>query len=255
MDSNFYLIDDMPIVEIQGEYYWDSDEEPPKDFEFVDEAVEVNSVPAFRRMVGSGKISKNSYDSEAGGILSDRRDKRVYKEVTKMGEDSNFIIYSNEDEKFYCVRNDCDNCPHKEECSPVVHVEEIKDNQPMIVVSLDVSAQEPTHVTMLSKETAYYSTFRNRLTRELKLNGYIEHIASAYFKFDADKHSLKAEGYWRWLQQFQWNWEVLIEYSDLVEKYKGGDESVYGQLEATTNRFLSEIESSIKSTHEKGIKK
>jgi len=255
MDSNFHLIEGMPIIEIQGEYYWDSEKDPPADFSFVVEDTEVNNIPSFRRVVGSGYRKDDSYNSEAGEILSDRRDKRVYKEVTKMAENSNFIVFSNEDDRFYCVRNDCNDCPHQQECSPKVHIELIKDNQPMMVSSLDVSAQEPTHVTMLSRETEYYPTFRNRLTRELKLDGYIEHIASRYFKFDANKHCLKSEGYWRWLQRFQWGWSPLIEYTDLVEKYKGGDESVYDQLEVITNRFLSEIEIDIKLTHEKGIKK
>ena len=257
MNNNFSITGDLPIVEIHGDLYWDSDEEPPHGYEYEEVEVEVNDVPAFRRVVGMGNVSRNQYTLEGDNywfasfdsddaILADRRDKRVYKDVTKCMTDEMeseyFVVFKNENSKWYCIRNGCQDCEHSSVCTPTPEIVDILDNQPMIISSLDVSAQEPTHITLLSGESEYYPTFRNRTIRELKLDKYVHHVVSKYFHFNPDKYSDKSKGYWTWLHQFHWNPTRLLEYNKLVDDYRGGDNTVKDRLDEMTKTFLSEIE-------------
>jgi len=265
LDKVINLFDDLPIVEYKGNYYWNSEDEVPPDLDSTVEKTESNIVPAFRRVVGTGTNKEDIYATsgdpkdyinasytprEDGGYLSDRRDIRVYKRITSASiDDYNecpFLVFENDTESMYCIRNDCDSCPFKDKCVSEIEKVKIDDNQPMIIASLDVSAQEPTQVLLLSKETAYYSTFRNRTIRELKLSIYTDKVVGDYFHFNPDEYSDKSEAYWRWLSKFHWDWGKLIDFNDLVEKYKQNPDKYRDELSNKTKNILEEVEVEMK---------
>jgi len=264
LDKVINLFDDLPIIEYKGKYYWNSKDEVLPELEPTLEKVESNVVPSFRRVVGTGTNGSDIYAASGDpkdyvnaayipkedGYLADRRDKRVYKRITSASiEDYNkysFLVFENDTKSMYCIRNDCNSCPFRDKCVSEIEEVELKDNQSMIIASLDISAQEPTQVVLLSKETAYYSTFRNRTIRELKLNIYVDKVVGDYFHFDPDKYSAKAEAYWRWLSKFHWEWGKLIDYNDLVEKYKQDPDKYRDKLKRKTKGILDEVEVEIK---------
>ena len=95
------------IFEHNGELYFSEETEDGEEFDY-------NSVPTFRRVVGTGN-ELDDYDDM--GFLADNKKRRVYKSVpVDLYGKSDFIVFRNEDKRAYCIRNGCDNCSLKEEC-------------------------------------------------------------------------------------------------------------------------------------------
>lgn len=258
----FKIDDNLPIVCIDGEWYYDPDLGSLPDYIKVTEEefeVEKNDNPAFRRVVGSGNRKEDYVGYKDGKYLADRRDKRVYKRVipTEEQKKENFILFRLEDKSYYCIRQGCFDCKYKEICdvTPIIidMEEEFGINQPFLITNGDIANQEPYVVTLTSKEPMYLATFRNRSLRELELNKYIDYIIGNYFNFDSNTYSEKAHLYWVWLQQFHWNWGELIQFNELIDKYKETDDKKY--LEEAENRFLSRWIREINDLFEKNLKK
>jgi hypothetical protein len=92
--------------------------------------------------------------------------------------------------------------------------------QHMVIANCDISAQEPTFVTLLSKEPSYTVLYRNRILREKKLLKYLDPIVADYFHLDPNVDTEKSRIYWSWLTKFDWNWLPLFEFNDLIAENK-----------------------------------
>jgi len=241
-----FKLDDLPIVYINGDWYYDPDLGELPDYIKVTEEeyeVEKNDNPAFRRVVGSGDRPEDFVEYDDGKYLADRRDKRVYKRIvpTEEQKKENFILFRLEDKYYYCIRQGCFDCKYKDKCNVTPVIIDLKKefgiNQPFLITNGDIANQEPYIATLTSREPMYLATFRNRSLRELELNGYIDFIIGKYFNFDPNTYSEKSHWYWTWLQQFHWNWMELYQFNELINKYKETGDNKY--LEEAEDKFLS----------------
>lgn len=108
---------------------------------------------------------------------------------------------------------------------------------PYRIVSLDISAQEPMINTLLSREPRWLEIFRNRHLRVLKLTRYLDILFQENFNLDPD--SIRSVTYWRWLhERFHDNYDPLIEFNQLVDRFNRGDSTVEEELKKLAEQFV-----------------
>jgi len=117
--------------------------------------------------------------------------------------------------------------------------------QTHIITSGDISAQEPTFITLISKEPEFFPVFRNRMIRELGLESYLSRAFELKYGFNSDKYSKMSALYWTWLQQFHWNWTPLMEFNEKIIKLKNGGD-MEGEIEEYLIRFFNSFDKFVK---------
>jgi len=176
--------------------------------QYEEDELEISLIKATRRNVGAGfkedigdepsseKIDINKLekyqnkhlkwiDNEKGYLPISN--KRIYKKIINIKETNYkkneipFVLYSEDDEAYYCVRQVCSNCKYLDKCK--VELQE-KDFQ-MLVVSNDIRSQEPRGFTILSKEPNWVSVFVNdNLRQEKGLLDFIDFIFREELRVD-----------------------------------------------------------------------
>jgi hypothetical protein len=147
MREFIYMDDNLPVVEVNGELFWDSDEEVPDGFEVEEDDMIINESTPFRRAVGTGDFKEFTYNNQGlpsqynrgafntdDDYLADRRDLRLYKKLQPdfarpLFQDNSFIIFKNETQSFYCIRNGCDKCEFQKQCDPILVMVDTETNK------------------------------------------------------------------------------------------------------------------------------
>ena len=125
-------------------------------------------------------------------------------------------------------------------------------SQKMIMCSLDISAQEPYQVSILSKEHKYLALFRNRIIGAMGLTRHIDEFVGKKFFINPDEYSDKSMLYWLWLSKFHWDFLPLKQFNDRVELYKQTqDENVLSEINNQLGIWFEEIN----QTFEENLKK
>ena len=238
-----FIVEQERFVESRGDYFCvakSCDGCPYVDFCETEEAeLEINLIPATRRSIGTAKIEGATiFDSvpisevesntkvnnrweHPDGYLT-RNDTKIYKKITSLPtkyEDNEipYILFEEDKEAYYCVKQTCDDCPYdKEGCE--VELEYAKND--MKIVATDVRSQEPRGFTLLSREPEWVAVFVNDSLREIEgLLVYIDMIFKEEFKVDIKT----SQHYFAYLDnRFFFNKEVLYKFNYLCEAYRKG---------------------------------
>lgn len=240
-----------PIVYYRGDYYWISDEDPPSDFQLEDSEIEIALAPTFRSVTGVGNYVPDTPFAEEWlpgldftygipldneGYLPDSK-KRAYK-VIKNSISAPFIIRQNKEN--FCVRNGCYDCEHLESCEVEIRRVQNEDRNYNMTV-FDISAQEPVLLTFLSREPNYLAVFRNRHLRAAGLLDNLDEIYKNYY--NVDPNTLDAFHYWTWVDMnFHHNFDSLVEFNFLIERYNQGDDSVKGKILEYLETWLESLQ-------------
>lgn len=84
----------------------------------------------------------------------------VIKEVEE--REAPYIVYNEQDDKYYCIRQVCSECEHFKECNPKLSIQQRK----YITVALDLSSQEPRCNAIVSKEPKWIDVFQNNTLKK-----------------------------------------------------------------------------------------
>lgn len=146
--------------------------------------------------------------------------KIILKKMISLGEvlyenrELEYILYNPDDKEYYCVRQVCSLCEHREYCKVDVIIKEADRR----ILSLDMRSQEPRAFSMLSKEPNWLKIFRNdSLRNNPSLLMYIDEIFKKELEIDTDR-SVK---YWKFLDHhFFEDYTFLYELNKSVIDYK-----------------------------------
>lgn len=131
----------------------------------------------------------------------------IIKEIPEPDELSPYQIYNEFDDKYYCIRQVCSECPDFKTCKPTI----TKVKRQYITTALDLQSQEPRCNTIVTKEPNWIKIFRNdSLRKQDKLLGLVDHLFKNHpdLQVDIERDST----YWSWLDyRF---------YQDLTDLYK-----------------------------------
>lgn len=264
--SDFDLIhefDDLPIVEEKGEFFLLTDEEFPN-IVVVDGEKEEKEFMAFRRSIGVGKFNSTPYSPisenkpistfKNGAFVSDdylpHSNIRYYKKILNPKDlpvEEHHFVYDKDKRQHYCIQNVCSMCEHYSVCQ--VELEKVELSQPMRIVSLDLSAQEPVLLTIRSKEPRWAETFRNKHLRVSGVLNFLEPLMARKFSFDPNNIS-QAIFYWKWVSQFDYNSERIMELNALINEYN--DTSVFSSsLDEIIDWFFNSYEKFLESLMKK----
>jgi len=265
-----FVVEQERFVESRGDWFCvalNCDNCPYTDFcETEEDELEINLIPATRRSIGTSKIEgatildsipisevkgntkiNNRWESPDGYMT--RNDTKIYKRVISLPTDYKlneipYILFAEDKEAYYCVRQTCDDCPFdKEGCEVEL---EYKAND-MKIVATDVRSQEPRGFTLLSREPNWVSVFVNDSLREIQgLLTYIDLIFKEEFKVDVKT----SQHYFAYLDdRFFFDKTVLYKFNYLCEAYRKGlkvDKALTRSIEAFRvdyRSFLEDVES------------
>lgn len=141
----------------------------------------------------NGRYRSNLSES---GYLPDQNVKGLYKQLPEMPteEPTEYMLYSEEDKTYYCVRQVCKLCEHNETCKPVIMIRP-KD---MVMLATDVRSQEPCLFTIASKEPAWIANLQNvALKADPNLLMYIDELFQTHPELITD--ITKDKTYWSFL--------------------------------------------------------
>lgn len=249
----------LPIVEYNGKFIVDGNIES---LQTTQEDVEQNDYMAFRRSIGTGLHNKNpflpiqvgsgtfkngAYECQDGYLPNQL--KTIYKKVSAKIANENFVVFEKETNTHFCIRQVCSLCEHHDSCNPELEI--VEESQHSIVVSMDISAQEPTILSIRSKEPNWISTFRNKHLRVTGVLNYIEPMFASKYGFDVNNMSdMKALSYWEFISQFDWNTDRLNSINELILAYTNNgtfSEELDNQLSSLFQDYEEYLSSKYKS--------
>ena len=265
-----FVVEQERFVESRGHWFCvakNCDGCPHIDFcETEEDELEVNLIPATRRSIGTAEITEGLiFDSvkisdiesntkahnrweDPDGYLT-RKDTKIYKRVEHLPKpykdnEIPYILFEEDKEAYYCVKQVCDNCPFDMNgCEVKLEYEK----NVMKIVATDVRSQEPRGFTLLSREPNWVAVFVNDSLREINgLLTYIDMVFKDEFKVDIKT----SQHYFAYLDnRFFFNKEVLYKFNYLCEAHRKGlnvTKALMKMIEAFKldyDDFLEEVES------------
>lgn len=110
-------------------------------------------------------------------------------------KDDPYIVYNQDDDKYYCVRQVCSECPHFNECKPKIR-KEVRD---YITVAFDLRSQEPRCNALVTREPKWEEIFQNASLREQPELYHIIHLIFKNSKYQVNTKEDRV--YWEWLDE------------------------------------------------------
>lgn len=163
----------------------------------------------------NGRYRANLKDA---GYLPDQNIKGIYKQLPDLPteEPEPYMLYSEKDDRYYCVRQVCSLCEHNDKCKPVMLIRP-KD---MSMIATDLKAQEPRLFTIMSKEPNWIDILQNDgLRSDPNLLMYLDELFMTHPDLMIDVK--KDRTYWRYVAaRFFFDKTILMQYNTACLKYK-----------------------------------
>ena len=238
-----FVVEHERFVESRGDWFCvalNCDNCPYTDFcETEEDELEVNLIPATRRSIGTADIKGaticdsipisavthntkilNRWEDEDGYLT--RNDTKIYKKMLSLPKpykdnEIPYILFDEDKEAYYCVKQNCEGCPFdKEGCE----VELEYAHNVMKIVATDVRSQEPRGFTLLSREPEWVAVFVNDSLREIDgLLVYIDMVFKEEFKIDIKT----SQHYFAYLDnRFFFDKTELYKFNYLCEAHRRG---------------------------------
>lgn len=186
----------------------------------------------------------DAYRRFKGKILPQAQ-KRVYKQVLEhpMIDDTDFIIYQPEQDKYYCLNQHCRECRYEAVCKRELEI--LEDNNNLLVI--DFKNQEPraftlTCLTTKNREWVWDDVFRNDSIRE---QGQIYKTLENLFRHHKIDTSVKNVKFNEWVDNrfFRDRTELYNLQTAVFKYYKHKTDETLTELKKVAKAILDDYES------------